>query len=199
VSTAKPLLLFDLGHVIVEVTGERDIQRYLTRPLKEDGRWPAMEVWDEFERGLLTPEQFSEAFVDQLTLNITPQDFLVLFATFTRGLLPGAAETLDALRSRFRLAALSNSNEVHWRRNAELGVPQHFEQLFASHELGVRKPAAEIYEHVLHEMDVAPSDVTFFDDQQPNIDGARQLGINAHCVKGIDELRACLLELGYLD
>jgi putative hydrolase of the HAD superfamily len=63
----------------------------------------------------------------------------------------------------------------------------------------MRKPRLEIYEHVLREMAVAPGDVTFFDDQQANIDGARQAGINAYRVEGVDELRACLGELGYLD
>ena len=74
-----------------------------------------------------------------------------------------------------------------------------FERSFASHELGIRKPAREIYEHVLRDMAVAPADVTFFDDQKPNVEAALQLGINAHRVEGIDELRACLLDLGCLE
>ena len=51
---------------------------------------------------------------------------------------------------------------------------------------------------LLVEMDVAAADVTFFDDQQLNVDAAKQAGMNAHRVKGIDELRACLRELSYL-
>lgn len=196
----KPLLLFDLGHVVVEVTGERDLTPYLKGPLRrEGGGWPAMEAWDAFERGLLTPQEFAAQFVEQVDLTIDPVRFLALFASWTRGLFPGAKETLDALRPRFRLAALSNSNEVHWRRNAELGVPQLFERAFTSHEIGVRKPALEIYEHVLREMDVVAADVTFFDDQQPNVDAAKQVGMDAHRIEGVDQLRACLRELGYLD
>jgi putative hydrolase of the HAD superfamily len=194
------LLLFDLGRVIVEVTGERDIRPFLKGPLRPDGTgWPAMEAWDAFEKGQLTPVEFSERFVEQANLNLDAPAFLANFTGWTRGFLPGARETLEALRPRFRLAALSNSNEIHWRRNAELGVPRQFERVFASHEIGVRKPALEIYEHVLQEMAVAPSDVTFFDDQQANIDGARQAGMNAYRVEGVVELRACLLELGYLE
>ena len=195
----KRLLLFDLGRVVVEVTGERDIQQYLKGPLKQGGRWPAMEVWDEFERGLLTPAQFAERFVVQLSLTIGPEQFLSEFAQWTRGLLPGAGETLEALRPRFRLAALSNSNEVHWRTLSGRGVQQQFERAFSSHELGLRKPAAEVYEYVLREMEVDAGDVTFFDDQEPNVEAARQVGLQAHRVEGIDELRACLRELGYLD
>ncbi len=193
------LLLFDLGRVVVEVTGERDIKPYLRSPLRTDGRWPAMEAWEAFEKGQLTPQEFSERFVEQANLDLDAPAFLANFASWTRGLMPGARETLDALRPRFRLAALSNSNEVHWRRNAELGVPQLFERSFTSHEIGIRKPAREIYEYVLTEMAVAAADVTFFDDQQPNVEAAKQVGMNAHRVEGIDELRACLLELGFLE
>jgi putative hydrolase of the HAD superfamily len=193
------LLLFDLGRVNVEVTGARDIRPYLKSPLRGDGTdWPAMEAWEAFERGQLTPQEFSERFVAQADLNLDAAAFLANFTGWTRGLLPGARETLEALRPRFLLAALSNSNAVHWRRNAELGVTQLFERSFASHEIGVRKPAREIYDHVLAEMEVVAADVTFFDDQQPNVDAAKQVGINAHRVEGVDELRACLRELGYL-
>jgi FMN phosphatase YigB (HAD superfamily) len=48
-------------------------------------------------------------------------------------------------------------------------------------------------------MAVAAADVTFFDDQQANVEAAKQVGMNAHRVEGIDELRACLLELGFLE
>ena len=181
------------------VTGARDIQPYLKNPLRrEDGRWPAMEAWDAFERGRLTPEEFSQRFVEEADLTLDAPGFLANFTGWTRGLFPGAAELLEALRPRFRLMALSNSNQVHWRRNFELGVTQQFEHAFASHEIGVRKPAAEAYQHVLREIGVAPESVTFFDDQQPNVDGARNAGLDAHRVDGIDELRACLVELGFL-
>jgi len=197
---SSQLLLFDLGRVVVEVTGERDIRPFLKGPLRTDGgRWPAMEAWDAFEKGLLTPVEFSEQFVAQADLSLDAPSFLANFESWTRGMLPGAAEILTALRHEFRLAALSNSNELHWARNAALGVPDHFERVFASHEIGYRKPAREIYEHVLLEMDVVAADVTFFDDQQPNVDAAKELGMSAYRVEGTTELRACLVELGYLE
>jgi glucose-1-phosphatase len=198
-SDTPHLLLFDLGHVVVEVTGARDIGPFLKAPLQMDGSgWPAMEAWEAFEKGLLTPVEFSEQFVAQAELSIDAAGFLANFENWTRGLLPGAEAVLTALRPRFQLAALSNSNEIHWRRNAALGVPEHFNRVFASHEIGYRKPAREIYEHVLLEMAVTPNEVTFFDDQQLNVDAAREMGMDAYRVEGVDELRACLVELGFL-
>jgi HAD superfamily hydrolase (TIGR01509 family) len=195
----RELLLFDLGRVIVEVTGESDIRRYLTGPLKVDGRWPAADVWADFECGRLTPEEFSRLFVGQLKLAVEPERFLVDFESWCRALLPGIEETLALLRPRYRLAALSNSNVVHWRRLHSLGMPALFERAFSSHELGMRKPAREVYEHVLRELDVRPEKATFFDDQEPNVEAARSLGMRAFRVEGVDELNACLYEMGYLE
>jgi HAD superfamily hydrolase (TIGR01509 family) len=196
----RPVLLFDLGRVLVEITGERDIKPFLKRPLRTDeSGWPAMRAWEAFEMGHLTPAEFGEQFVAQADLDVDAAGFLEIFEAWSRGFMPGARETLESLRPRYRLAALSNSNEIHWRRNAELGVPDAFDRIFGSHELGIRKPAREIYEHVLVEMSVAPGDVTFFDDQQPNVDAALLLGMDAHRVEGIDEVRACLQRLGFLE
>jgi putative hydrolase of the HAD superfamily len=55
-------------------------------------------------------------------------------------------ELLASLRSRFRLAALSNSNELHWERNSrDLGVTDLFEVAISSHQVGLRKPDPRIY------------------------------------------------------
>ena len=126
------------------------------------------------------------------------ETFLADFATWSRALLPGSTEILTALRSRFQVAALSNANAVHWQRNEVLGVPALFDRVFSSHELGMRKPELELYEHVLREMGVLPAATVFFDDLEINVAAARRLGMAAYRVEGSDELRACLLELGYL-
>lgn len=199
----EELLLFDLGGVLVEYTGTSDIHALLSERLAPE-RFRQLfqstaDVWAAFESGLLTPEAFVARFAQHWPLAVTHERFLREFETWTRGLLPGAAETLDALRPKFRLAALSNSNVLHWRRNALLGIPALFERAFASHELGMRKPAPEVYEYVLKELGAGPGQSTFFDDQEPNVEAARRLGMRAYRVEGVAELRACLRELGYLD
>ncbi|MFZ0935675.1 MAG: HAD family hydrolase [Bryobacteraceae bacterium] len=46
-------------------------------------------------------------------------------------------------------------------------------------DLGIAKPDAAIYQHCLSGLGVAASETLFFDDRQPNVDGARLLGIHA--------------------
>ena len=46
-------------------------------------------------------------------------------------------------------------------------------------DLGVAKPEAAIYQHCLSGLGVAASEALFFDDRQPNVEGAERLGIHA--------------------
>jgi putative hydrolase of the HAD superfamily len=201
-SDTKPLLLFDLGGVLVEFTGLQDIHALLRQPmLVEDVNrlFGASQAIADFEVGLLTPDEFGNAFAAAWPLNCTEAEFLAHYESWTRALLPGAVELLTELAPNYRLAALSNSNILHWTRNdVVIGVQSYFERAFSSHQLGVRKPDPEIFRRALAELEVEPAEVVFFDDNQLNVDAARFLGINAHQVEGIPQVRSRLQELKLL-
>ena len=196
------LLLFDLGGVLVDYTGTRDLLGLLSVPHTRESLhelWLKTDVWFRFEMGRCTPEEFAETLTREWPLACTASEFLVQFESWTRSLYPGAREVLAELRPRYRLAALSNSNETHWRRNIEdLGVGALFERAFSSHELGMRKPERAIYEQALRELGVAAGEAVFFDDLAENVQAARDVGMTAHRVRGVEELRASLVENGLL-
>jgi glucose-1-phosphatase len=153
-----------------------------------------------FQTGQIGAREFADYVVNSWPISLTADEFIEEFATWSRALYPGASELLASLRSRYRLAALSNTNETHWRRNLDvLGVNALFERCFASHEIGVAKPDAAAYRCVLDALGVDAADVVFFDDNAANVEAARQLGIDAHQVVGVDSLRRCLGELGLLE
>ena len=71
--------------------------------------------------------------------------------------LGGVLVVLDALRPRYRLAALSNSNAVHWERNTiDLGVTSVFDAVYSSHQLGRHQPEPAIYREALSRLGVRP-------------------------------------------
>jgi glucose-1-phosphatase len=196
------LLLFDLGGVLVEFSGFRDLLPLLRVPRSEADirqQWIACPTIRAFEIGQLAPQQFSECFVTAWDVAVTPTAFLREFRTWTRGFLPGAREVLTTLRERFRLACLSNSNATHWERNAqELGLFTHFEAALSSHVLGCHKPDPLIYQRALAALHMAPEAVVFFDDVAANVEAAQEVGITAFQVAGVTELHACLSILGLL-
>lgn len=66
-------------------------------------------------------------------------------------------------------------------RDYVLGCPwlPEFDAQTFSCDVGVCKPAAEIYHDCLSKLGAEPSDVLFLDDREPNIRAAEALGLNA--------------------
>ena len=60
--------------------------------------------------------------------------------------------------------------------------------MYLSHELGLRKPDAAIFEYILREQNLKPEEVFFIDDSPEHIEGANKLGIKTHHLKNGEEI-----------
>lgn len=196
------VLLFDLGGVLVEFSGVRDVAPFLRERLSEAeirDRWRHCPHTRQFGNGEIGRREFGERFVRGWNLSVSPEDFLREFRTWSKRLLPGAAELLASLRPRFRLAALSNSNELHWERNTnDLGLIGMFETAISSHQIGLCKPDPRAYLVTLERLGVPPEAVMFFDDVPAHVAAAAALGIHAFQVEGVGDVRARLAREGIL-
>jgi epoxide hydrolase-like predicted phosphatase len=191
------VLLFDLGGVLVEFSGVRDLAALLRGRLSESEileRWSRCPYSEQFGLGKLSPQDFGEQFVRDWDIELSPEDFLREFQSWSRRLFPGAMELLTSLRPKFRLAALSNSNELHWKRNTnDLGVTGLFEVAISSHQIGMCKPDPKMYLTALDRLGASPDSVMFFDDVPANVKAASALGIHAFQVDGIEGVRSRLI------
>ena len=195
VPSLKPeLLLFDLGGVLVDFAGPQELGRHLrwsSTPEVILERWTQCPHTDEFERGKLLPAQWAGRFIRDWDVELAPEEFLAKFTTWSRRVLPGAKELLDELRPRYRLAALSNSNELHWERNTnELRIIEMFEFAISSHQIGLCKPDPEIFKVAVGRAKVSsPAAIVFFDDLAANVEAARSVGLRAYQTRGVDAVR----------
>jgi len=200
-STPPDLLLFDLGGVLVDFSGPRDLAAFMRTPEPPAAvlqRWAACPHTARYEGGLITAPQWAEHFVRDWDIDLAPDEFLSEFRSWSRGFYPGARELLRDLRPTYRLAALSNSNALHWERNDELGILREFDFAMTSHELGCAKPDPAIFRLALDKAALSADRVMFFDDLPANVAGARACGITAFQVDGIAGLRECLAGEGLL-
>ena len=118
------------------------------------------------------------------------------FTGWPRGVFPGVHALLEQLKGQYRLALLTNTNELHWPRIAnEFGILHHFEHCFASHQLDMAKPDPGIYAHVVETLQVRPDEIFFFDDKTENICAAIDSGMQAAQISSIDSLFVALREL----
>jgi putative hydrolase of the HAD superfamily len=194
------LMLFDLGGVLVEWEGVEPLMRLSGRSLTpEDCRrfWLESYWVRQFERGLCTPDDFAHGVIEELKFSLSPGDFLSEFLSWDRGPMPGAVELLESLQKRFTLGCLSNNNELHWSRlRDERGFLRFFEYCYVSHEMGVMKPDAGAFEHVVCATGFAVEKILYFDDNPECVDTAVSLGFQAYVTRGIDQVKESLLKLG---
>ncbi|MFT5221410.1 MAG: epoxide hydrolase-like predicted phosphatase, partial [Gammaproteobacteria bacterium] len=107
---------------------------------------------------------------------------------------------LEQVKSRLPVYALSNSNHLH-KGHWESSFPDqmaHFDRVFVSSDLGLRKPDPAIYTRVLEELDIHPMNVLFFDDLEANIEAARALGLQTVLVKSPNDIVEALQERSLL-
>ena len=158
------LYIFDLGNVIVDIDFNRvlgawsDLTRIPLATLKKS--FHMGEAFHQHERGEISDEAFAEALCHEMALPLS-------YEQFSHGW------------------QLSNTNRLHttfWPEEYP-EIRDAADHIYLSQDLGMRKPEARIYQHVLQAEGFSPSDTVFFDDNADNIEGANQLGITSILVK----------------
>ncbi|SUH11944.1 haloacid dehalogenase-like hydrolase [Salmonella enterica subsp. enterica] len=77
-----------------------------------------------------------------------------------------------------RVVVLSNTNRLHthfWPEEYP-EVRAAADHIYLSQDLGMRKPEARIYQHVLQKEGFSAADAVFFDDNADNIEGPTSWG-----------------------
>jgi putative hydrolase of the HAD superfamily len=196
------VVVFDLGGVLAEFGG---VERMgLLAGLDDDEelwrRWLTCEWVRRFERGHCTPEDFAAGVVGDWGLPVTGEAFLAEFREWLVGPLPGAEELVAQTRAAgVPVAVLSNTNKVHWEAGASRWpLVNMFDRAFLSFEVGMVKPDREIFDRVVADLEVAPGQVLFLDDNRINVDAARAAGLQAERVVGVSEARQVLAGAGVL-
>lgn len=195
------VILFDLGGVLVEL-GESPIPPAW---LPENNSftlsdWFLSETAVSFEKGSITADIFAETLRNDLKIDANPELIIEHFSRWPIGLFPGVKELLRSLQPKYRLAVLTNTNELHWPRIVEeFRLPEYFECIFASHLLNKVKPEFPIFQHVIDVLKVAPASILFLDDNLKNVEASRKLGIQSLQVSGIEQARQGLAALGIDD
>jgi putative hydrolase of the HAD superfamily len=197
--------VFDLGNTVIRLAYERVLagickesavtRDELVEMLEQAGGYRDM------ERGAVTFWEFYEFLTERAGYRGSIRDLHTTWSDFFDGPVSGIEEVLDRVRERYRVAFLSNSNEVH----AEL-IPRQFASLFRnedrfifSHRFHTAKPDPEIFRRALEVIGSLPQHAVFVDDLMENVNAALGLGMKAY---QFEDSRTLLRELerdGLLD
>jgi len=195
-------ILFDLGGVLIELVGVEQMLLWSPGLGSTDElwrRWLHSPAVRSFETGGCDRESFAAGVIDEFNLPVEPATFLQAFTHWPRTLFPGATALLASLAPRYRLASVSNTNDLHWERfEREWSLSACFHDNFPSYRVGKLKPDAEYFMHVLDALELPAGRVLFVDDNRLNVESAARLGIVARHVPNFAALRPTLDALGLL-
>ncbi len=176
-------LIFDLGKVVFDLSFDRVFASWAGasgRSLEEiRERFRYDDYFDLFEKAAIEPPVFRQHVQQLLKIELTDEQFDDGWCDLYLDVFPRVEELLIELNKRYRLVALTNTNEIHapvWQKKYATVLKQ-FEKVFSSHELRCRKPEAAAYLEVLRYLDYQPEDCLFLDDNASNIEGARNVGV----------------------
>ena len=199
---AADALLFDLGRVVINI----DFGKALSHWAAHAGctasdlarRFARDDSYMRHETGKLSDAEYFQALRASLGISISDDRLLEGW----NAIFVGEVEDIDRLLARagrqLPLYALSNTNPAHVEYVSKVyaDLLLHFREVFMSSSIGLRKPDAATYDHVVKAIGAPASRIVFFDDIIENVEGARAVGIHAVHVRSSADIAKALDALG---
>ena len=195
-------LLFDLGRVLLDIDFNKALSCWAghagCEPAQLVGRFVHDDIYQRHERGEIDDAEFFASLRASLGVGLSDAQFLEGWNAVFAGEMPGIAPLLKRAAERLPLYAFSNTNSAHVEHfsQAYAGVLGQFREIFLSSSIGLRKPDAAAYDHVVKAIGVPAPRIVFFDDLAENIEGARARGLTAVHVRSPEDVADALTALG---
>ena len=194
-------VLFDLGKVLLDFNFETGVQALHAACSISRDRLEEV-LWDEnyirrFERGEISTNEFHGYLCESANLKMGLADFCRTWSSVFLPDLIVSEELLAALKRKYPLILISNTNEAHIEFvRSTYRVLDYFDRHVFSYEVGSLKPDRKIFEHAIAASGLPAEALFFTDDREENILAARELGIHAHQFKNESRLVEALQEAG---
>ena len=195
-------LLFDLGRVVLDIDFGKAISCWAGHAGCEAEdivkRFVRAEAYRHHEVGKISDAAYFETLRAALGIKLSDAQFLEGWNAIFAGEMPGIAPLLARAAKHLPLYVFSNTNNAHveYFSVKYAGLLGHFREIFLSSTIGLRKPDAAAYDHVVNAIGVPASRILFFDDLAENVEGARARGLTAVQVTSSDDVARALAALG---
>jgi epoxide hydrolase-like predicted phosphatase len=200
-----PILIFDFGNVVAFFDYRKACDA-LGQPLGLSGE-ALLEmarsrnftaIVQQYERGAITAEVFSERVCALVDLSVSHEEFASAWSDIFWLNEPVAHLVGFLKRQGYTLVLGSNTNGLHAAqfRQQFASTLAHFDQLVLSHEVGHLKPSAEFYLACAAAAGADPASCIFIDDLAENVEGAKAAGLSALHFNSFPKLLSDLQAVG---
>lgn len=186
-------IMFDMGGVLINLKKQACINAY--KALGYDnveeliGNYSQQGAFLQLESGQISTEKFRDIIRQEIKKPVTDKQIDDAFIAFLVDMPDYTLNMLSELKKQYRIFMLSNTNGIimnyvrHNIFNREgLTIDDYFDRLFLSYEMGTVKPDSLIFEKVIEETGIDPTETLFLDDSKKNTEVAEKLGFKTFVV-----------------
>jgi len=195
-------LLFDLGNVVFRIDFERVFARWAQHAgcdaaLLREKFWHDA-PYQRHERGEIDAAAYFASLRASLGIALDDARLLDGWNDLYVEEMPGIRALLERIAPKIPIYGFTNTNSAHAayyvKRFAAALKP--FRKVFASHEMGLRKPEPAAFAHIVREIKVPAHRILFFDDTLGHVEGARACGLQAVHVTSDGTVKETVAALG---
>lgn len=176
-------LLFDMGGVFLDVDFKKIFKAWegISHLCAEEMQvaFTMDEAYRQHETGAITATQYFNHMRKELQLTGTDEEIEAGWNAIFGDLSDDVLDAIDLVGTKIPCYGFTNTNASHtlyWSSHFPRIVST-FKHLFISNEIGLRKPDADAFEHILSYAGATAAEMLFFDDTTENIEGAKRVGI----------------------
>lgn len=190
-STIKNII-FDLGGVIIDLDRDQAVRSFEAIGVEDanqlidayEQKW----IFQDLETGRIGVQEFCDKLREHTGKDLPFEDIKKAWMGFIVDTPQYKLDYIWELRKHYKLYLLSNTNpiiQLEWAQTSqftEAGRPinAYFDKLYTSYEVGVTKPDRRIFDFMLQDSGIRPSESLFVDDGKSNIEVAKQLGFHTY-------------------
>ncbi|NLZ72212.1 MAG: HAD family phosphatase [Bacteroidales bacterium] len=199
-------LVFDFGGVIVDIDkskairqfkeiGMADIEHYL-------GLYAQKGIFLEVEEGTIDDITFCKKLSELVGEELSYAEVKKAWLSFFLALDESRLDYIESLKPDYSLYILSNTNPFiqSWAQSPDFSsygksLNDYFDKIYTSYEIGYIKPHREIFDFMVKDANLNPSETLFIDDGPKNIEAAQKLGFKTYLVSPQKDWQGDLTEL----
>ncbi len=175
-------IIFDLGGVLINLNKNKTLDCFganISPLFSAEMNKDFINLMYTFECGEITASKFRKEVCRIFNLVISSETFDECWNAMIDTMPTNRINMLLQLRKKYRIFALSNTNEIHnkYFTNQDYWEPKIFENVYFSNILGMRKPNLNIFDFVLNQNNLKPEETLYVDDNIENVKAAEEIGL----------------------
>lgn len=195
-------IIFDLGGVLLNINYQKTADAFEQLGFHDFNtmytQYTADEIFSKLETGKMSNQDFYDSLLAKAAQPIRVEDLQTAWNAMLLDFRTESLAKLRQLKQEYNIFLLSNTNDIHWQAfqtiftesTGEDSLDHHFHKAYYSHQVGLRKPNADIYEFVAADAGLEIAETIFIDDSYNNIEAASALGFQTHLLLAGEKIEA---------